>query len=194
MESLDPKWIRVSSVLSIIPEKSPDGKWRYPLNDINPEVLSNKASLGTEVHAAISAHFSGDFYVLTEKEEAYFKSFLKWAIEVKIAQKKSELRLFYEPMLLTGCVDMLAEIDGSSTVQLIDFKCTASKDLKKWKIQAALYYFLCEANNIKVDNRALFVQLDAKGQLPVVHEINVTKELSSAAISFYNAYMYLTVN
>jgi hypothetical protein len=189
MTDLDPKWIRVSSILAMIPTKDSEGKWGYPLQAINQEVLQRKKDLGTSVHAAISAHCRDEFFPISPKEEGYLESYLKWEKEVKIGVCFSENRLYHEGMKLTGCIDLIAEVGENR--HIIDFKCTVSADPIKWPIQAALYQLLAMTNGLTVEKTALFVQLDPKGQLPKVHKYTITDKLMSAAISWYNAYMYL---
>lgn len=195
MENLDPKWIRVSSVLAFLPSLGKDGKWHFPMNEIDPFVLENAASRGTSVHAAINAHVKGEFFPLSGAHEVgYFKSFLKWEKEVDLKMVLSEQRLFFESMNLTGCIDMIAEIGNSGKYQIIDFKCTASEDVKKWPLQAAFYKFECDMNGIKVDDIVVFAQLDKLGGFPKIHQYKVTKELTATAISAYNLYRHLTNN
>jgi hypothetical protein len=195
MENLDPKWIRVSSVLALVPYLGIDGKWTFPINSINPWVLQNAADRGTRVHEAINAHTKGEFFPLSDPHEmGYLRSFHRWEKEVGLKTIHSEMRLFYEPMNLTGCVDMIAELGTDGKHQIVDFKCTASEDVKKWPLQAALYEFLCQTNGIKVDKMAIFVQLDKLGGFPKIHQYEITKELTSVAISTYNLYRYLTNN
>jgi PD-(D/E)XK nuclease superfamily len=190
MTELDPKWIRVSSVLSMIPTKDCDGKWGYPLQSINQDILQRKADLGSSVHAAIAAHCRDEFMPINAKEEGYLESYLKWEKEVKIRQEASEARLFHEAMNLTGCVDMIGAI-GDKSLYVIDFKCTVSADPVKWPIQAALYHMLALVNKIPVEKTCLFVQLDKDGKLPKVHRYTITDTLMVSAISWYNAYVYL---
>jgi hypothetical protein len=190
MEELDPKWIRVSSILAMIPTKDCDGQWGYPLQAINQEVLQRKKDLGTSVHAAIAAHCKDEFIPTSPKEEGYLESYLKWEREVKIEAYKNEERFYHEAMKLTGCVDMIGLIGGNR--HLIDFKCTVAADPVKWPIQGALYHLLAIANKIPVEKTCLFVQLDPKGDLPKVHEYTITDKLMTVAISWYNSYMYLT--
>jgi hypothetical protein len=194
MEELDPKWIRVSSILQMIPSKEWGGKWGYPMQQINPVVLENKANLGTNVHGAISAHVKDEFFVLCEKEEKYFKSYLKWEKKVRPHQVVTEQRYFYEPMRLTGCVDMVAALGDNQATHLIDFKCTVTPDHVKWPIQAALYAFLMDVNDCLIDRKVFFIQLDPEGNFPKIHEYELTKEIWHTALSFYNAYVYLTKN
>jgi len=192
MTELDPKWIRVSSILSMIPTKDADGRWHYPMQAIYQEVLkrkADKADLGTSVHAAIAAHCRDEFMPINANEKGYLESYLKWEKDLKFIPSFNEKRLYHEAMKLTGCIDMVIELD--EMMYLTDFKCTFSADPVKWPLQGALYYLLATINKIPVEKTALFVQLDPKGNLPKVHKYTITDKLMSAAISWYNAYTYL---
>jgi hypothetical protein len=191
MTDLDPKWIRVSSILAIIPSKDSEGKWHYPVRAIDQGVLQRKADLGTSVHAAIAAHCRDEFCPVNAKEEGFLESYLKWEKEMRLMPHETEKRLFHEDMKLTGCIDMLAKL-AQNNVFIVDFKCTVSADPMKWQIQAALYSLLASVNNIPVEKTALFVQLDPKGKAPKVHKYTITDGLMASAISWYNAYIYLT--
>ena len=192
MNELDPKWIRVSSILAMIPSKDSDGKWGYPMHHINQEVLQNKADLGTSVHAAIAAHIKDEFYVVTDQEQPYLDSYLKWEKSIDLKCHDVEVRFYFEQMKLTGCIDMIAKIPPNEMYSLIDFKCTVVPDHVKWPIQGALYELLAHLNGMKLDKKVLFVQLDPSGDYPKVHQYEITPELKTTAISLYNAYMYLT--
>lgn len=189
MEQLDPKWIRVSSILAMIPSLQ-DGKWTYPMQQINEDVLQRKADLGTSVHAAISANCKDEFCVLNDKEQKYFDSYIKWEQSVGLLPQETEQRFYLNSMKLTGCVDMIGLINNKRMI--IDFKCTVSPDSVKWPLQAALYYILAIEAGLSVEKTCYFVQLDANGELPKVHKYEVTKRLIDTAISWYNCYIYLT--
>jgi hypothetical protein len=192
MEVLDQKWIRVSSILSMIPSFGSDGKWGFPLQHLDQEMLQRKADLGTAVHAAISTHINGGFPVLSAREVGYFDSFLKWEHEVDLVCLNTERRFFFEPMNLTGMVDMIGKVSPNGPYHIIDFKCTVSADHVKWPLQGAFYAFLAQVNGISLDEKCLFVQLDAHGSLPKVHPYVITKEMSNMALSLYNLYIHLT--
>lgn len=191
-DELDPKWIRVSTILGMMPSLGKDNKWHYPFYQIDPLILQNAADRGTAVHNAILQHTHGNFTVLTDKESLFFDSYLKWSEEVVLRCCSAEQRLYCSAMNLTGCIDMIGQIGGSEISQIIDFKCTASPDHSKWSLQAAFYELLCRMNNQNVSKNVLFVQLDSAGEMPKIHEYKITTELTSAAISLYNIYTYLT--
>lgn len=186
--------IRVSSVLSMIPTRDFDGKWGYPMQAIDQGVLQRKADLGSSVHAAIAAHCRDEFMPVNAKEEGFLGSYLKWEKEMNLEPRLMEVRYYHESMKLTGCIDMLGSLPNQKPEEyyIIDFKCTVSADAVRWPIQAALYHLLCKARNIQVEKTALFVQLDPNGELPKVHKYVITDTLMAAAISWYNAYNYLT--
>jgi len=171
-----------------------NGKWGYPIQQIPEHILQRKAELGSNVHQAISDHIKNEFSVITDKEDLYLESFLKWEKAVNLETRDAEMRLYYEPMKLTGCIDMIGKVQSNGPYHLIDFKCTATHDPVKWPLQAAFYSFLAQVNGMKLDNRCLFIQLDPNGNLPKVHEYEITKELTATAISLYNVYVHLTSN
>lgn len=191
-EELDPKWIRVSSILSMIPSKGGDGNWSYPMQRIDKGVLQKKADLGTSVHKGISTYLNNEFYVASRKEEGYIDSYFEWERELKFVSKFSEKRLFHEATHITGCVDLIGTIGEAKKPFLVDFKCTTADDPIKWPLQAAFYSFLAEINGIEIEKTCYFLQLDPNGEMPKVHKYEITKDLTSTAFSFYNAYLYLT--
>jgi hypothetical protein len=192
MITLDPKWIRVSSILSMIPSLDSNGKWTYPMQKIDYSILERKADLGTAVHEAIAAHINGDFCPVSERERGYLDSYLKWEKTVLARSIYSEQRLYHEALRLTGCVDMIAKLGNSDKLYLIDFKCTVAEDPVKWPLQAAFYVFLAQVFGLEIEKTAYFVRLEKDGGQPDVYEYEVTKELTAAAFSFYNAYIFLT--
>ena len=192
MQELDPKWIRVSTILAMIPSQNMAGKWEYPMGKIDPFVLERKANLGTSVHEAIYADSQDKFCAISDKEDGYLDSYLKWKREIKLKPIHSEQRLFHEPMRLTGCVDMIAKFGIDDDLCLIDFKCTVAEDPVKWQLQAAFYHFLACHANIPVNDRCFFVKLDPEGKMPKVYQYWIGKELTATALSFYNAYTFLT--
>jgi hypothetical protein len=173
----------------MIPTKDADGKWHYPMQAIDQGVLQRKADLGTSVHAAIAAHCRDEFIPVSAKEDGYLASYFKWEKDLKFIPSFNEKRLYHEAMKLTGCIDMVIELDGM--LYVTDFKCTVSADPVKWPLQGALYHLLATVNKIPVEKTTLFVQLDPDGGFPKVHKYTITDTLMASAISWYNAYVYL---
>jgi hypothetical protein len=169
-----------------------NGKWCYPMQAIDEEVLQRKADLGTAVHAAISAHVNDEFIPTSAKEDGYVKSYLEWEKSISVKPITTDLRIYYEPMKLTGSIDMLACLGSSEKSYLIDFKCTVAQDPVKWPLQAAFYAILADLNGIEIEKTCFFVQLDQNGLYPKVWEYEITKGLTSAALAAYNLYIHLT--
>lgn len=192
MEELDPKWIRVSSILSLMPTLE-DGKWGYPMQRIDQEVLQRKADLGSKVHEMIAADLRREFVIMEGKVEGYFNSYMIWYDIVQPEALHVEKRFYYEPMNLTGCADLVMRTK-EDRYHLVDFKCTVQPDHVKWPIQAALYRFLMGVNGTKTDKEVYFVQLHADGSEPTVHTYIITDQIVQTAISLYNMYVYLTKN
>lgn len=187
---MDNGGIRVSSILAMIPTKDAEGKWGYPIQQINQDVLQRKADLGTSIHDAIAAHAKGEFVPLNPKEEGYFDSYLKWENLMDLKPLEVEKRFYHDQMKLTGKVDMIGLIGQKKHV--IDFKCTVSPDPVRWPIQGAFYEFLASLKQTGIEKSCLFVQLNQYGEEPRVYGYAVTQTLTSAAFSWYNAYTYLT--
>lgn len=190
MKEIKPGYVRVSTILSIVPSPV-DGKFCFPLQLLDQEMLSNKANIGSNVHAAIDAHVKGDFYPISDVEMGYYESYLAWAEKVNLKPIETELRLYCDAMKITGCVDMIAQIQGRNDWLLIDFKTTVNEDAKKWPLQAALYSLLLSQNRFGWAKNALFVQLDKRGEIPNVYEYEITNELQTAALSAYNLHKYV---
>lgn len=191
MKEIKPGYTRVSSILSIVPSHV-DGAFTYPLQHIDKEMLSNKAYLGSNVHAAIHAHVEGDIFPLSEQEQGYFESYLKWEAASQVQCMETELRLYCDGMKVTGCIDMLGQIAGRSGSCLVDFKCTVAEDAKKWVLQATLYSLLLGNNRFGHVQSALFVRLNKNGELPTVYEYKIGNEEHIAAIATLNLYRYVT--
>lgn len=190
-------YTRVSSILSMMPTLDSDLKWGFPMQQLDQDMLKRKADLGTAVHEAIAAHIWGKFHPVTDKEEGYVNSFLEWEkahgpFPIIPHPPITENRLFYEPMKLTGCIDLMVRRQDNPIYTIYDYKCTVAEDKKKWPMQATFYHFLARVNGFKVRDQVHFLQLDRDGKAPNVYEYVIDDKLKSAMISLYNVYMYLT--
>jgi hypothetical protein len=185
-------YTRVSSILSMIPTLDSEGKWGFPMQQLDQDMLQRKADLGTAVHDAIESHILGKFHPSTDKEDLYIESFKKWESSVTISEPITERRFFYDPMNLTGKIDLIAKLPHSPLSYIFDYKCTVAEEKKKWPMQAAFYHFLARVNGIKVNDEVFFLRLDPKGGYPAVYEYHIDEKLRSQMISIYNSYMYLT--
>lgn len=193
---MDPKWIRVSTILNLMPTLE-DGKWGYPMQRIDSDILQRKADLGSKVHGMIADDLKKEFVISDGKAEGYFESYKKWYDIVQPQPAHIEKRFYNETMLLTGCIDLGCRFKGKEDrdeVFLVDWKCTISPDHVKWPIQAAFYHLLMELNRVLVEPVCYFVQLDPNGNEPRVHNYFITPELKKIAASLYNTYIYLTKN
>lgn len=190
-------YTRISQILSVIPsitgrkDDTNDPIFGFPYQQIDQEILKKKCTIGTNVHAAINAWATDDFIPLSECERGYYESFVKWKDLVHLKPIESEIRLYDDSIKITGAIDMLAQLKGSTEFQLIDFKCSAQADIK-WSLQACFYYHLLTINKFKINPSVLFIQLDKNGNLPKVHTYTITPQLKSLMISCINIYKFLT--
>ena len=122
------------------------------------------AELGTQLHAAIEAHFKGTPAPLDTVEYGYFQDFL--AINT-LHTFQVEWRVYHEPTSLIGTIDYVSQRQDG-TLDLYDWKRSSElskgygrclipelshiPDSKYWKytLQLNLYRFLVEENGYKV--------------------------------------------
>jgi len=197
MEKIKDGYTRVSTILDFIPSIIPNGgeekiKWGFPMQSIPEDILNRKAQIGTRVHEAINAWKIDDFYALNDEEKGYFESFQKWKDFMHLKPVHSELRLYNEPMMITGAIDMVCKIKESENLILIDFKTSASCDPKKWLLQAAFYHELLQYNGIETQPNVLFLKLDKRGDMPNVNIFTINTRAKKCMICAYNLYKFLT--
>lgn len=194
MSEIKSGYTRVSQILNVIPKlvsREPE-RFDFPIQQIDKEILEAKKDLGTNVHAAIHEHTKGGFYPLNSQEQKYFDSYLKWAEAVKLKPIETELRLYLDAMMITGGIDMLAQMGDSQEWQLIDFKCTAQEDPDKWPIQGCFYSLILAQNGFPLFQKPIFVRLDRDGGFPSIYEYHMGRSVNDAMVSAYNLYKYLT--
>lgn len=169
-EIIKPGYVRVSQVL-------------HPFQDfsqIPPDVLANKARIGTEVHAAIEAFYKKEFFPVRDDAFAYLCAF-KNAYDRELKEYEPvmlERRFYNEEIRLTGRVDLIARKDG--VLHLIDFKTTASEHLAAWKLQLALYVLLAEEDpDINIEE-ATILQLKKNGKYKM-HSFHIYDDLLEMA-------------
>lgn len=181
--SIKPGYIRVSEILS---------QWDR-FGHIDPQVLQDKANLGTEVHRVIDEVSSGMFtdeYLLPEKARKYLRSFRLWKNEGVKEWKKGEQRLYCEVFKITGQIDAFYQFPGENTLTIIDYKTSATASPKDWELQGTFYHHLAKVNGYLLSDRFLFLQLDKDGELPKVHEFKVRQEMITIMISALNCYKW----
>ena len=178
MDDIKPGYTRVSEILS---------QWDR-FSNINPQILRNKATIGTNVHEPIQADHEGIYVPLNSREEPYFDSYLKWK---KIFQPKyieMETRLYHNQWMITGQFDAIIEIDGLLTI--LDFKTSSQEDEKFWALQGGFYHILCAANNRTCQDKVCFLKLDKLGEMPRMYRYEVTNDVVITCHSAVNTYRY----
>jgi len=146
--------VRVTTVLSRL----------QSFGNIDPEVLKNKAQIGTDVHSAIEASTRGDWFPLEEERRiAYFGSYGMWSGTKTYNYVHTELELTDPDLCLIGHVDAVIE-DDMKVAYLLDFKTSAKESvtpegLNIWNMQAHMYYHLLKVNGIHVKPEFMFLQL-----------------------------------
>jgi len=155
---------------------------------IDAGVLEAKALVGTNVHKAIECYFNNVFYPLTEKEENYFQSFLKWQEKSGIVPTHKEIRLYDTDLMITGQVDMIASVNNKSA--LFDFKTSAVKSEKIWALQGAFYFYLARRNKLDVGDSYFFVHLKNTGACAHICDFTFTEELWNVCKSAVTLYRY----
>lgn len=143
MSTIDLKGcVRISDIL----------KWIKPYENVDLEVLKAKGKIGTDVHKAILADCSGDFYcTCTDRAQAYFDSYKLQYPEVPNIQQVPRLYCF--DYMITGECDGL--LDGS----LIDWKCSANAFPDLWNMQAHFYWYLLTQNGYQISDNMTWVNL-----------------------------------
>lgn len=194
MDDIKPGYTRVSRILDLLPAveilEGGVSKFKYTLQEIETEVLERKTKIGKNIHEAIEVHFRGEgFYPLAESEKGYYKSFCQIERVLKFDPYLIEKRFDCENLKITGKVDLINQTNKG--LMLVDFKTSAAADLKKWTLQAAFYWYLCNANNIELIDQALFVQLDKEGKKPKTYSLNIDTNIRATMISLLNLYRYL---
>lgn len=138
--------------------------------NISEEVLNRKAALGTRVHDAIHKEIKGELPVLPLAEQGYLQSFDKWARALMPTFVETEMRCYCDKIMLTGCIDALAKLEGEKEAVLIDWKTSVAESGVTWPMQAHLYYYLLKESGKSIAPRFLFVKLDRWGNLPKVFQ------------------------
>ena len=158
---------------------------------IPEEVLQAKAEIGTNVHEAIAMESMGlPIPNLTEREQRYFQSYLKWAENETPEYLNTEQRYYDEKLKVTGQVDAIIALPGRSQGRILDFKTSASAAPLHWHIQLGWYYLLCKANNINVSDTAMVLQLKDNGAPAKSYTYHITNGIIGVCKSIYESYIY----
>ena len=158
-EIIDPKYTRVSQILSIFQSYA----------HVPHSKLKKAQDTGTEIHGAIEAYFRDEFEPIQAKNCPYFESFLQWADILHPNPIRVEERLYDDKLLITGKIDLLAGIDDA--YYLIDFKTGSWAHPKIWELQLTFYRHLLGLYLLpKLPNKFMVVHLKAEGTAPDLYE------------------------
>lgn len=180
-EKIKKGYTRVSQIL---------GQWDK-FGHIDPDVLSKKADLGTNVHACIYSYLTSGLYGIDLDYLCYFESFLKWHETTQAKYIRAEERLYCERFKITGQVDGVYQIPSKKGLTIVDYKTSAAESPKIWPLQAAFYHWLCKVNDIDILPDVIFLKLDPKSNLPKAYIYTVDESLMNIALSALNCYRWL---
>jgi ATP-dependent exoDNAse (exonuclease V) beta subunit len=177
LDIINPDYTRVTEVLSIFQH--------YAF--IPRDRLKKAQDTGHEIHAAIEAYFREEFMPVACARTPYIDSFMKWVEGKKFDIKVIEERFYDHELMVTGRIDLLAEIDGK--LFLIDFKTGSMAHPKIWRLQGTFYRTMILKNiGIEVEN-FVFVQLQKEGSFPILHEMKYCHDdlrICAAAVEAYS--------
>lgn len=172
-------YVRVSTILSQLQD----------FGKIDPIVLSAKADVGTKVHEAIDVHFRGKMPFLPPRETHYFNSFLKWEGVMKPKIILQEQRLYDDDKMFTGQVDAIIKLPYEKIPVLVDWKTSAVENAMIWSYQAHFYHYLLKKNGYAfIADRALFIKLDARGNLPKVFSYKIEESTTQHCLELVDKY------
>jgi len=156
---------------------------------IDPEVLANKARIGSNVHQGICDFVHGEPPILGRDEIGYFTSFKKWMNDARPTFIESEARHYDDEKMITGCVDAVIQFHGIGPRILIDYKTSAQVNAPYWNKQAHLYRHLLVGAGKPIAPTFLFLKLNKYGELPEVvrftYDVNIMKECLRLVDNFW---------
>ena len=157
MEEIKQEYTRVTEILSLYNN----------FDAIRPEVLQHAADRGTSVHN-YCACIARDEYFPDPDEEAspYIQSFREWFEKMVDKVELVEKRLYNDDLMLTGAIDLVCTIRGSSTPVVVDIKTPQAKS-RSWNLQLAAYRYLYGENE---DPRRIALQLQKTGKIAKIVE------------------------
>lgn len=155
---------------------------------IDPAILANKQRIGTNVHEAIEAHYSGIPLPLEIDEEGYFESWKKWSEENSYEPVFFEERFYDDELKVQGMPDCILSVEGKNV--LVDWKTSASPQKDSWRVQGEFYRHLLKVNDIETIDEMWFVQLKKDGKKPKVHMLKGGLSVWSTCLAFLRVYNY----
>lgn len=176
---IPPEYTRITSILSIFQNFS----------HVPVERLKKAQETGTVIHTAIESFFDGNFSPISSKYEGYFSSFLKWVESFQPEVVETEQRLFDDQMMITGQIDLLANIYGGN--YLVDFKTGFSSHPEIWELQLTFYRYLLEVNNyIDLPSSLIIVHLKREGDSPDIYEFKYNSDVLKVCKSAWACYKH----
>lgn len=160
----DRYYLRVSAITTAL---------RGGFGNVPQEVLDAKAEIGTEVHNLCQRYLMGEENLSTEnpRSQAYFNCFKRFC-KTGMLQKPviCEERFFDDELGITGQVDLVCPVKGSSELLLIDLKTSASVEEHLWFTQGIMYSKMIaeQRPEMPLANIFIFLQLKEKGEAKVV--------------------------
>ena len=158
---------------------------------IPQEVIDAKADIGTNVHEAINMHALGlPLPKLTEREQKYFESYLKWEEAEEPTFLCAEQRYYDDEAMVTGQIDAIVSFPGRTQGRILDFKTSFKPSPLHWPIQLGWYYQLAKKNGAKVTETGMMLQLKDNGSPAKPYTYDITPELIKNCWAIYHSYIY----
>lgn len=159
--------------------------------NIPQEIIDAKSEIGTNVHEAINMHVLGlPVPNLTEREQKYFDSYLKWEEKEEPTFIHTEERYYDDDKMVTGQIDAVVNFPGRTQGRILDFKTSSKASLLHWHIQLGWYHLLCLKNGLKVDETACMLQLKDNGSAAKIHNFIIDTEITEICLSLHKVYNY----
>ena len=182
MEEIKEGYTRVSEIIA---------QWGG-YEGVPKDILERKAQIGSYVHAAIEMHINIDCaFPMDPEADAYYQSYLKWRESTHLVSIESERRYYSDAMKITGQVDALAILQGSTDRVLIDWKTSYHEMKCNWQLQGAFYWMLAFDNGVtNLSHDMMFVKLNKNGDLPDVYTYKFDMDLKQACMNALGTYRY----
>lgn len=120
---------------------------------VDESILKKAASRGTAVHNAIENYTLFGIEDIDESYAGYFKAYKSWMKQHTLNVLASETKVYHKTLLYAGTADMIAEVDGKTT--LIDFKTSAAVNRMLTGVQLEAYAKAFESHGFNVDSKAI---------------------------------------
>lgn len=158
---------------------------------IPQEIIDAKAEIGTNVHEAINMSILGlPLPVMTDREQKYFDSYLKWEESEEPEFLCTEQRYYDDDLMVTGQIDAVVKLPGRSQGRVLDFKTSSKASPLHWHIQIAWYHWLAFKNGLKTDDTACMLQLKDNGSPAKAHNFIIDSKTMEICFSLHQSYTY----